>query len=210
MLAAASADPAPQPTAADGKPLPPLRWPTPPYIGYGGADAAGQPQASEVEGVNGQTRPCLLIALEPERRVAHIQVPPSRTVMPLRFDMFRRLTLTEPLAPAFRQNDSNWGDIVSWSVWLLMAAEEKGITQANVDEKLKSEDPDVQRMLGVTEELGKMLGLDNKWGYNIIKSVGNYGEIFERNVGEGTKLGLTRGPNALWNKGGLIFSPPIR
>ncbi len=99
MLAAASADPAPQPTAADGKPLPPLRWPTPPYIGYGGADAAGQPQACEVEGVNGQTRPCLLIALEPERRVAHIQVPPSRTVMPLRFDMFRRLTLTEPLAP---------------------------------------------------------------------------------------------------------------
>ena len=91
-----------------------------------------------------------------------------------------------------------------------MAAEEKGITQANVDEKLKSEDPDVQRILGTTEELGKMLGLDNKWGYNIIKSVGNYGEIFERNVGEGTKLGLTRGPNALWNKGGLIFSPPIR
>jgi general L-amino acid transport system substrate-binding protein len=116
----------------------------------------------------------------------------------------------EPLAPAFRQNDSNWGDIVSWSVWLLMAAEEKGITQANVDEKLKSEDPDVQRMLGATEELGKMLGLDNKWGYNIIKSVGNYGEVFERNLGEGTKLGLTRGPNALWNAGGLIYSPPIR
>lgn len=99
MLAAASADPAPQPTAADGKPLPPLRWPTPPYIGYGGADAGDQPQACEVEGVNGQTRTCLLVALEPERRVAHIQVPPSRTVMPLRFDMFRRLTLTEPLAP---------------------------------------------------------------------------------------------------------------
>ena len=116
----------------------------------------------------------------------------------------------EPLAPAFRQNDSAWGDVVSWSVWLLMAAEEKGITQANVDEKLKSEDPDVQRILGTTEELGKMLGLDNKWGYNIIKSVGNYGEVFERNLGEGTKLGLTRGPNALWNAGGLIYSPPIR
>ncbi|MFN3611020.1 ATPase, T2SS/T4P/T4SS family [Tepidimonas sp.] len=99
MFAAASADPAPHPTAADGKPLPPLRWPTPPYIGYGGTDAADQPQACEVEGVNGQTRTCLLVALEPERRVAHIQVPPSRTVMPLRFDMFRRLTLTEPLAP---------------------------------------------------------------------------------------------------------------
>ncbi len=88
----------------------------------------------------------------------------------------------EPLAPAFRQNDSNWGDIVSWSVWLLMAAEEKGITQANVDEKLKSEDPDVQRMLGATEELGKMLGLDNKWGYNIIKLVGNYEEVMPLDI----------------------------
>ena len=100
MSAAASGDPAAQPTAADGKSLPPLRWPTPPYIGYGGAEPAGQPQACEVEGVNGQSRSCLLVALEPERRVAHIQVPPSRTVMPLRFDMFRRLTLTEPLTLA--------------------------------------------------------------------------------------------------------------
>ena len=103
-------------------------------------------------------------------------------------------------------NDLNWNLLRSFCA----IAEEKGITQANVDEKLKSEDPDVQRMLGVTEELGKMLGLDNKWGYNIIKSVGNYGEVFERNVGQGTKLGMTRGPNSLWNAGGLIYSPPIR
>lgn len=116
----------------------------------------------------------------------------------------------EPLAPAVRQNDSNWRDIVSWAVWLTMAAEEKGITQANVDEMLKSEDPEIQRMLGVADELGKMLGLDVKWGYNVIKSVGNYGEIFERNLGEKTRLGLTRGPNAQWNAGGLLYAPPVR
>jgi general L-amino acid transport system substrate-binding protein len=116
----------------------------------------------------------------------------------------------EPLAPAVRQNDSAWRDIVSWSVWMLMAAEEKGITQANVDEKLKSEDPEIQRMLGVTDELGPMLGLDKKWGYNIIKAVGNYGEVFERNMGQGTRLGMTRGPNTQWNAGGLLYAPPIR
>ncbi len=116
----------------------------------------------------------------------------------------------EPLAPVVRQNDSAWRDIVSWSVWMLMAAEEKGITQANVDEKLKSEDPEVQRMLGVADELGPMLGLDKKWGYNIIKSVGNYGEVFERNMGQGTRLGMTRGPNTQWNAGGLLYAPPIR
>lgn len=116
----------------------------------------------------------------------------------------------EPLAPAVRQNDSNWHDIVSWSVWMLMAAEEKGITQANVDEKLKSDDQEIQRMLGVTDNLGEMLKLDNKWGYNIIKSVGNYGEVFDRSLSEKTKLGMTRGPNNLWNAGGLLYAPPVR
>lgn len=116
----------------------------------------------------------------------------------------------EPLAPAVRQNDSNWRDIVSWSVWMLMAAEEKGITQANVDEKLKSDDAEIQRMLGLADNLGEMLKLDNKWGYNIVKSVGNYGEVFERAVGEKTKLGMTRGPNTQWNAGGLLYAPPFR
>lgn len=113
----------------------------------------------------------------------------------------------EPLAPAVRQNDSNWRDIVAWSSWMLMAAEEKGITQANVDEMLKSEDPEIQRMLGVNEDLGKMLNLDTKWGYNIIKSVGNYAEVFDRSL---TGIGLTRGPNTLWNAGGLLYAPPFR
>lgn len=116
----------------------------------------------------------------------------------------------EPLAPAVRQNDSNWRDIVSWSVWLLMAAEEKGITQANVDEKLKSDDPEIQRMLGATDGLGTMLKLDDKWGYNVIKAVGNYSEVFERNLGQETRLGMTRGPNTLWSTGGLLYAPPFR
>ncbi|MET0576219.1 MAG: amino acid ABC transporter substrate-binding protein [Mesorhizobium sp.] len=116
----------------------------------------------------------------------------------------------EPLAPAVRQNDSNWRDIVSWSVWTMMAAEEKGITQANVEEMLKSEDPEVQRMLGITDELGTMLGLDKAFGYNIIKNVGNYAEVFDRNLGVQTALGLSRGPNAQWNNGGLLYAPPFR
>ncbi|MGO4835740.1 amino acid ABC transporter substrate-binding protein, partial [Rhizobiaceae sp. 2RAB30] len=116
----------------------------------------------------------------------------------------------EPLAPAVRQNDSNWRDIVSWSAWMMMAAEEKGITQANVDEMLKSQDPEIQRMLGATDELGLMLGLDKAWGYNIIKNVGNYAEVFDRNLGEKTALGLSRGPNAQWSNGGLLYAPPFR
>ena len=116
----------------------------------------------------------------------------------------------EPLAPVVRQNDSNWRDIVSWTVNALIAAEEYGITKGNIDEQLKSKDPEIQRLLGVNGDLGKMLNVDNKWAYNAIKQLGNYGELFERNLGEKTPLGLTRGPNQLWNKGGLIYSPPFR
>jgi len=116
----------------------------------------------------------------------------------------------EPLAPAVRQGDSNWRDIVSWAVYAIIAAEEKGITQANVEAKLKDPDPEVQRMLGVTGELGKMIGLDNRWAYNVIKAVGNYGELFEKNLDEKTPLGLTRGPNKLWTEGGLMYAPPFR
>ncbi len=116
----------------------------------------------------------------------------------------------EPLAPVVRQNDSNWRDIVSWTVNALIAAEEYGVTKGNIDEQLKSKDPEVQRLLGVNGDLGKMLNLDNKWAYNAIKQLGNYGELFERHLGEKTPLGLTRGPNQLWNKGGLIYSPPFR
>jgi general L-amino acid transport system substrate-binding protein len=116
----------------------------------------------------------------------------------------------EPLAPAIRQNDPNWRDIVNWTVYALIAAEEKGITQANVESQLKSEDPEIQRMLGANGDFGKMLNLDNKWAFNIIKSLGNYGEVFDRNLGPKTRLGLTRGPNKLWTEGGLLYSPPFR
>ena len=116
----------------------------------------------------------------------------------------------EPLAPAIRQNDPNWRDIVNWTVYALIAAEEKGITQANVDSHLKSEDPEIQRILGTNGDFGKMLNLDNKWAFNIIKSLGNYAEVFDRNLGPKTRLGLTRGPNKLWTEGGLLYSPPFR
>lgn len=116
----------------------------------------------------------------------------------------------EPLAPVVRQNDSNWRDIVSWTVNALIAAEEYGVTKGNIDEQLNSKDPEIQRLLGVNGDLGKMLNLDNKWAYNAIKQLGNYGELFERHLGEKTPLGLSRGPNQLWNKGGLLYSPPFR
>jgi general L-amino acid transport system substrate-binding protein len=116
----------------------------------------------------------------------------------------------EPLAPAVRQGDDQWNDIVRWVIYALFEAEEKGVTSKNVDEMAKSDDPTVKRLLGVTPGMGKALGVDEKWAYNAIKAVGNYGEIFERNVGEGSPLKLDRGPNNLWTQGGLIYAMPIR
>jgi general L-amino acid transport system substrate-binding protein len=116
----------------------------------------------------------------------------------------------EPLAPCVRHGDDQWRDIVDFSVLAMIQAEEYGITSQNVDEMLKSTDPGIQRFLGVVEGNGKALGLDEKWAYNIVKQVGNYGEVFERNVGVNTTLGLERGLNALWTKGGLMYSPPFK
>jgi len=116
----------------------------------------------------------------------------------------------EPLAPAVRHGDDQFMDIVDFSVLAMINAEELGISSQNVDEMLKSKDPVIQRFLGVTAGNGKALGLDEKWAYNIIKQVGNYGEVFERNVGVGTKLALERGLNALWTNGGLMYSPPFK
>jgi general L-amino acid transport system substrate-binding protein len=116
----------------------------------------------------------------------------------------------EPLAPVVRHGDEEWHDIVDWVVYALMEAEEKGITQKNVDDMAKSEAPDIKRMLGATPGMGKALGLDEKWAYNAIKAVGNYGEIFERHLGLSTPLKIERGYNNLWTKGGLIYAMPIR
>jgi len=116
----------------------------------------------------------------------------------------------EPLGPFVRRGDDQWLAVVRWSLFAMLEGEEKEITQANVDEQAKSNDPLVQRLLGVKAGNGKALGLDEKWAYNIIKQVGNYGESFERNVGMGSPLKLQRGINALWTKGGLMYPLPLR
>ncbi len=116
----------------------------------------------------------------------------------------------EPLSPAVRQGDDQWNDLVRWVIFALIQAEESGITSKNVDDMLKSDDPNIKRLLGVTPGAGKSLGIDEKWAYNEIKQVGNYGEIFERNVGQGSPLKLDRGINNLWTKGGLMYAMPIR
>lgn len=116
----------------------------------------------------------------------------------------------EPLAPAVRHGDNQWKDIVNFSVLAMINAEELGITSMNVDEMLNSNDPKIKRFLGVSPGNGKALGLDEKFAYNIVKMVGNYGEIFERNVGVNTPVGLERGLNALWTNGGLMYSPPFK
>jgi general L-amino acid transport system substrate-binding protein len=117
----------------------------------------------------------------------------------------------EPLAPAVRRGDDEFEAISKWVIYGLLEAEEYGITQANVDEmKTKSQDPVVMRIVGTSEDTGKLVGLDKDWLVRAIKAVGNYGEIFERNVGPKTPLNLPRGLNALWNKGGIQYAPPIR
>lgn len=113
----------------------------------------------------------------------------------------------EPLAPAIAGGDDRWLELVNWTVNATIQAEEFGITKENVDEFLKSEDPAIQRFLGVDPSLGQAIGLDPKWAYNIIKTVGNYGEIFERNL---KPNGIDRGYNNLWTNGGLLYSPPFR
>ncbi|MFZ9544030.1 MAG: amino acid ABC transporter substrate-binding protein, partial [Hylemonella sp.] len=116
----------------------------------------------------------------------------------------------EPLGPMVRRGDDEWLAIVKWVVYGLQEAEEYGVTQANVDQMKSSDDPVVKRMLGVSEDTGKLLGLDKEWLARAIKTSGNYGEIFERNVGPKTPIQLPRGSNNLWNKGGLIYPIPIR
>ena len=117
----------------------------------------------------------------------------------------------EPLGPAVRQGDEEWFDIVRWSLFAMLNAEELGIDSKNVEEQAKTtKNPDVARLLGAEGEYGKDLKLPKDWAVQIVKQVGNYGEIFERNVGGGSELKIERGLNALWNKGGLQYAPPVR
>ena len=116
----------------------------------------------------------------------------------------------EPLGPAVRHGDDQWFDIVKWVLFAMINAEELGITQKNVDEMLKSTNPDVKRFVGTEGNYGEQLGLTKDWAVRIVKLVGNYGEVFERNVGSGSPLKIDRGLNKLWNKGGIQYAPPIR
>jgi general L-amino acid transport system substrate-binding protein len=116
----------------------------------------------------------------------------------------------EPLGPVVRHGDDQWADIIKWTHYAMLTAEELGVTKANADDMLKSENPDIRRLLGVEDTLGETLGLTNDWALRIIKLVGNYGESFDRNVGDGSPLKIARGLNGLWSKGGLQYAPPIR
>lgn len=117
----------------------------------------------------------------------------------------------EPLGPTLRQDDARFRDIVAWTLNIIIAAEEFGVTKANVAEQAASStNPEVQRMLGKTGEFGKMLGMEQDWAVKVIAATGNYGELYERNLGSGSPIKLDRGLNSLWSKGGLLYSPPFR
>ncbi len=139
-------------------------------------------------------------------RAAYVP-PPAK---PEDFIILPEIISKEPLAPAVRHGDNQFADVVRWSQYAMLEAEEYGINSKNVDEMLKSDNPTIKRILGTTPGMGKALGVDEKWVYNIVKQVGNYGESFERNVGKDTPLKIERGLNNLWTKGGLQYAEPIR
>jgi general L-amino acid transport system substrate-binding protein len=129
--------------------------------------------------------------------------PAAHTILP-------EIISKEPLAPAVRENDSKWADLVRWVQYAQINAEELGVTQANVQEKLAAPSPEIRRLLGVDGDFGQQIGLTNDWAVRVIRAVGNYGEMFERNLGQGSELKIERGLNALWSKGGLQYAPPVR
>ena len=116
----------------------------------------------------------------------------------------------EPLGPAVRHGDDQWFDIVKWVLFAMIIAEEQGLSQKNINEALGSDNPDIKKFVGTEGNYGEQLGLTKDWAVRIIKHVGNYGEVFERNVGQGSPLKIARGLNALWTKGGIQYAPPIR
>lgn len=129
--------------------------------------------------------------------------PDSAVVLP-------EIISKEPLGPVVRQGDDNWFNIAKWTLNTMINGEEFGITSANVDEMVNSKDPNIRRILGQDGPKGKGLGLNDDWGYQVIKQVGNYGESFQRTVGSGSPLQISRGVNALWSEGGILYAPPIR
>ena len=134
---------------------------------------------------------------------AQMEDPSAHIILP-------EIISKEPLGPLVRHGDHQWGDVVRWTLNAMIIAEELGITSANVDEMKNSQNPEVQRVLGVSGEYGEMLGLSKDWAYNVIKTIGNYGESFDRHIGPNTAIGLERGLNALWTQGGILYAPPFR
>jgi len=116
----------------------------------------------------------------------------------------------EPLGPVVRQDDVQWFNIVKWVHFAMVNAEELGVTSKNIEESLKSDNPDVKRLLGTEGSYGERMGLTKDWAARVIRFVGNYGEVYERTVGVGSSLGIPRGINQLWSKGGILYAPPIR
>ena len=131
----------------------------------------------------------------------------SRAPKPDEHIILPEIISKEPLGPAVRHGDDRWFDVVKWTMFAMLEAEEMGITSKNIDQQASSTNPTVQRFVGASGDIGKMLGIDNKWSFNIIKQVGNYGESFDANL---KPLGFERGLNRLWNQGGLMYAPPIR
>nr|WP_248311454.1 amino acid ABC transporter substrate-binding protein [Bosea sp. ASV33] len=133
-----------------------------------------------------------------------------KLVNPAEAVVLPELISKEPLGPVVRSSDLQWFNLVKWTHDAMLNAEELGVTKANVDEMLKSDNPEIRRLLGVEGKFGEGVGLTSDWVYRIVKHVGNYGEAFERNVGQGSELKIARGKNALWTEGGLQYAPPIR
>jgi general L-amino acid transport system substrate-binding protein len=132
-----------------------------------------------------------------------LQNPDDHVVLP-------EIISKEPLGPAVRQGDDQWAMIAKWALNAMINAEELGVTQANVEEMKSSENPEIKRLLGVDGDFGASIGLSPDWAANVIKAVGNYGESFDRNVGQGSPLKIARGLNELWSKGGIQYAPPVR
>jgi len=131
----------------------------------------------------------------------------SRAPNPAAHVILPEVISKEPFGPAVRHGDDHWLDVVKWSLFAMIEAEELGLTRGNIEQQAKSDNPVIQRFVGARGGFGAMLGLHNRWAYNIVKQVGNYGESFARHL---TPLGVERGMNRLWNRGGLMYAPPIR
>jgi general L-amino acid transport system substrate-binding protein len=131
----------------------------------------------------------------------------SRATRPEDHVILPEIVSKEPLGPAVRHGDDRWFDIVKWSLFAMLEAEELGLSSKNIDAEAKSDNPSIQRFVGTSGDLGSMLGLDNRWAFQIVKQVGNYAESFDANL---RPLGFERGLNRLWNQGGLLYAPPMR